>query len=138
MTIRQEILSDTEIKQLTDYFNRVDHLYLGMGRELLTKEANNNATFCLHVVPETTLKPQKAVILVPKDVSICCFESSNNTLRLIISDSDSDTTLTRFLAHFPAHKYTASVKPLRGEGLISGMDIVSVSTPVNYSEFPKE
>lgn len=129
--MKNGMLNATEIKKLIDYFNRRDRLYLGMGRELHTQEQANRATFCLHVVPETILEPKKAVILGPKDVSISYFESNNQCLQLIMSDSDSATTLTRFLAHFPAHKYTASVKQLNVEGLINGMDIVSVSTPEN-------
>lgn len=136
--MKKEILSDTEIKKLTEYFNQTDHLLLGMGRESLIQERNNKATFCLHVVPETILGPQKAVILVPKDVSIYCLESSSNTLWLIMSDSDSDMMLTKFLALFPDHRYMASLKPSNEEGLIDGMDTVSVSTPASYSESAKE
>lgn len=132
--MEKETLSAIEIEKLTDYFNRNDLLYLGMGRESPIPGKNSKATFCLHVVPATILKPRKVVILVPKNVSIYFLESSSNTLQLITSDSDSDTTLTKFLALFPGHKYTASLKPSNEEDLINGMDIVSVSTPGNHSE----
>lgn len=123
------------IETETDVFQAINvRLLHGMAKESLTLGRVSNPTCYLLQVPETILGPQKAILLIPKNVSILCLESNLNSPTLITSGSDLATTQIR--SSTVSHVGICSVLQdvLKEEEATSGSNIEYGYTPVNSSE----
>lgn len=111
-----------------------DLLSHGTVKESLTQGIRNNAMFYSLRVPETILKLEKGILLVPKHVSICYFGSKINTPVLFTSDSALAMTQIKFSTLYLDGTYSALLDAQKEVLLTNGKSTELKSILENYSE----